>query len=507
MKFLKLLLLIILILFFSACQNSDLPALTPSLHSSDTSIPPSPTETALPPSATVTQPPAIITATPPPPPALDLASQYVISATLDYGWRFLTVEQEIRYPNTASEVISELTLVVQPNWRPNVFKLTRFTWDDGTPVEDYTLDIIQLRVPLPEPLQPGETLEIALAYELQLPPILTSEDWGPNPFGYTSRQINLTDWYPFVPPYIEGEGWLVHNPWYYGEHLVYPMADFEVSIQISNAPSGTLIAASALDESQGDLHQYRLEKARNFVWSVSPEYRVFQDQVGDVRVFGYAFPYDVTAGEAAFKVTVKSLELYQELFGPYPFDAMTMVQADFDHGMEYSGLYFLSKAFYNTYDGTASTYLVAIAAHETAHQWWYGLVGNDQALEPWLDEALCTYTEKLFYENLYPDSLDWWWDVRVYWYEPAGWVDSTIYNTAGYRPYRDAVYLNGAIFLDELRTLVGDEAFFAFLKDYVRRETNQLDTAEDFFSILREHSAAEWRSLLEKYFENPDISE
>jgi hypothetical protein len=350
-------------------------------------------------------------------------------------------------------------------------------------------------------------LHLSLSYELSIPPILTSEDWGPNPFGYTSRQINLTDWHPFVPPYIPAEGWLIHNPWYYGEHLVYPVSDFDVSIQIDNAPEETIIAASALDEKDGDFHHYRMERTRNFVWSVSPEYRVFQDKVGEITVLGYAFPYDVVPGEAAFKTTVKALDLYQTLFGPYPFDSMTMIQADFEHGMEYSGLYFLSKAFYSTYDGTMSTYLVTIAAHETAHQWWYGLVGNDQALEPWLDEALCTYSEKLFYENLYPASLKWWDYARVAYYKPSGWVDSTIYNTPGYRPYRDAVYLNGALFLDELRTLVGEEVFFDFLRDYVGQKTDQLATTDDFFDILREHSNENWDNLITTYFENPNRGE
>ncbi len=436
------------------------------------------------------------------PTPIDLRPQYTISATLDYAWRYLTVAQDVLIPNTSTDTLAELTLVVQPNWRPDTFNLTNISWKDGTPITTYTLDGIRLRVLLLDPFEPGETLQLSLAYEINIPPLLTSEDFGPNPFGYTHRQTNLTDWYPFVPPYIDGEGWLVHNPWYYGEHLVYPAADFDVTIQLTNAPPKTIIAASALDRGDGDLHRYRLEGARNFVLSVSPEYRVFQEQVGDTTVLGYAFPYDVVPGEAAFKTTVKALALYNQLFGPYPFDGMTMIQADFEHGMEYSGLYFLSKAFYSIYDGTPSSYLVTIAAHETAHQWWYGLVGNDQALEPWLDEALCTYSEKLFYENLHPASLGWWEYTRVAYYEPTGWVDSTIYNTPGYRPYRDAVYLNGALFLDELRALVGEAAFYSFLRDYTARNTGKLAVGDDFFTILREHSAADWSALLVKYFDN-----
>jgi hypothetical protein len=97
--------------------------------------------------------------------------------------------------------------------------------------------------------------------------------------------------------------------------------------------------------------------------------------------------------------------------------------------------------------------------------------------------------------------LGWWEYARVNYYEPAGWVDSTLYNTPGYRPYRDAVYLNGALFLDELRARVGDDVFFEFLREYITRNTDQLASAEDFFAILEEHTDAEWDDLLVKYFE------
>ena len=506
LKFLASLLLITIISPAAACEtiSNSTTAVTPSITDSivsDTLTPthttstpePQSTNTSIPPSSTDSEAVIIKKAHP----------SYTISASLDYSRRILTAEQEIAYPNTSVERISILSLIVQPNWRPDVFRLTEFTTADGTPLTNYTLDGIHLKVMLPTPLLPGDTLTLILAYEITIPPILISEDYGPTPFGFTARQINLTDWYPFIPPYEEGIGWIAHNPWYYGEHLVYPVADFMVNISIDNAPENTTIAASSIDAGDDNLHQYQLNSARNFVWSVSPDYQVFQEQLGDTTVLGYAFPYDIVAGEAAFKTTVEALELYNGLFGQYPFESMTVIEADFNHGMEYSGLYFLSNAFYGTYDGSPSSYLVAIAAHETAHQWWYGLIGNDQALEPWLDEALCTYSEKLFLENLYPDSLSWWDYARIAYYEPDGWVDNTIYNTTGYRHYRDSVYLNGALFLDEMRTKVGDAVFLSFLKHYLETKKFQIATKEDFFDILRIHSNADIHDLLSSYFQQP----
>jgi hypothetical protein len=95
--------------------------------------------------------------------------------------------------------------------------------------------------------------------------------------------------------------------------------------------------------------------------------------------------------------------------------------------------------------------------HVKAHQWWQGLVGNDQAWEPWLDEALSTYSELFFYECHYPALVDWWWHFRVNRFEPTGAVDSTIYDFDHFRPYINTVYLRGALMLHDMRRQAGDE--------------------------------------------------
>jgi aminopeptidase N len=217
-------------------------------------------------------------------------------------------------------------------------------------------------------------------------------------------------------------------------------------------------------------------------------------------VTSYSFPVHASAGETVLKTTAEALALFSELFGAYPRTALSVVEADFLDGMEYDGLYFLSNGFYNLYQGTPGEYLVAIAAHETAHMWWYALVANDQALEPWLDEALCTYSELLFYERYYPEAIDWWWAYRVNYYEPRGWVDGSIYNPDGYRAYRDAVYLNGAVFLDTLRNKMGPDAFNNFLRTYATQFSYRIASSDDFFNLLGEYTLTDISDLSARFF-------
>ena len=114
-------------------------------------------------------------------------------------------------------------------------------------------------------------------------------------------------------------------------------------------------------------------------------------------------------------------------------------------------------------------------------------MAKDQALQPWLDEALAAYSEHIFYETLYPKSVSWWWTYwlpRVGGDQAAPWVDTDIYSAGGFIPYTNGIYLRGAHFLDDLRTRIGDEAFFAFLQDYLTQESGKIATSADFFRIL-----------------------
>ena len=430
---------------------------------------------------------------------------YFLTATLNYNQHLLSVDELIVYTNHASEPIPDLRLMVDPSYYLGVFQLKEISWGSGQPIEDYTVETGQIHIPVHTPLQPGESLSIRLSYDLNLPSPVPSAAVRPIPFGYTERQTNLVDWYPFIPPYKDGEGWLAHQAGFFGEHLVYDLANFEVNIRLEDPPDGLVLAASAPGLQEGEWHRYQHDAARNFAWSASPAFQVFTTQVGNTTVQSYAFPYHASAGEAVLKTTAEALSLYNELYGTYPRSLLTVIEADFLDGMEYDGLYFLSNGFYNLYQGTPGEYLIAIAAHETAHQWFYASVGNDQALEPWLDEALCTYQEHIYFENLYPEALEWWWAYRVNYYEPSGWVNGSIYNPAGYRAYRDAVYLNGAVFLDKLRDEIGEESFFVFLKDYTLKNKDLISTGERFFEILSEHTDKDLSGLIADYFK-PIIS-
>lgn len=462
--------------------------------------------------------PTPMTPTPSVPP--ENIPRYTLRAELEYSRHFLRVEQTISLVNPSTQPLEEILLVVEPNRYPATFSLKNLiVGGEELSERAQWVEVNQLRLPLPATWQPDEKLEVKLTYELNLPSPQPAQGARPVPFGWTAQQTNLVDWYPLIPPYRQGSGWLAHRPGYFGEHVVSEVADYEVSIRIrdpltvrttaSANPLGepsagqlTLAASSPAQERDGVFH-FSLPKGRSFVWSVSHLYSVTSVQVGEVTLYSYAFPAHRLAGEAALNTAAQALELFQRLFGDYPRLTLSVVEADFLDGMEYDGLVFLSKGFYNLYQGSPAEYLVAIAAHEVAHQWWYALVGNDQALEPWLDEALCTYSERIYYENLAPEALPWWWTYRIDFYQPSGWINGSIYDYTAlpnaYEAYRNAVYLNGAKFLEEVRQTVGDDAFFAFLRRYADTYRHRIATGEEFLGMLRAVSSQDLDPVLKKY--------
>jgi len=477
-------------------------------------------------------PPGLPTEVPPTSPSLPTATptpvatvtpdlerpQYVLDLQVNYSAKAATVNETITYPNWTGETLNNLVLAVEPNLWSGGFSLKSLAINDQ-PIANYTLENLsqRLEIPLPQPLQPSGTLKITITYGLILPQMQAysnPNEVRPQIYGYSEKQVNFVDWYPFVVPYVSGQGWLLHNPWFYGEHLVYDLADFDVKVLFTDG-ANPQIAASGVEvkpqisdvtptgTSSGAVnHHFVLEEGRTFALSISDFFKVATQKVGDVTVYAYYFGIYNASGEALLQTTVEAMQTYSERFGPYRHKTLTAVQGDFNDGMEFSGLYFISRDYFNLYDGTPKNYLVTIAAHETAHQWWFDAVANDQALEPWLDEALATYSEHIYYETVHPDLVDWWWGYRYFEFLKAGDVDTQIYDGGGQRPYWDKVYLTGARFLEDLRQRVGDETFFAFLKDYYTQYEGKRATGADFFRVFHEHTATDITDLMAKYFKN-----
>ena len=137
--------------------------------------------------------------------------------------------------NTTGKSLSDIKLVVPPNSDARGFELKSFSIDGNSSLE-YSLEGVVFSVQLETPIQEGECVEIHFQY------LLTLRLFG-GVLGYTAQQANLSDWYPFVPPYDAESGWVIHQPAKLGEYLVYDCADFDLTLTLVDY-QGIVIAAS-----------------------------------------------------------------------------------------------------------------------------------------------------------------------------------------------------------------------------------------------------------------------
>jgi hypothetical protein len=152
-----------------------------------------------------------------------------------------------------------------------------------------------------------------------------------------------------------------------------------------------------------------------------------------------------------------------ERFGPFPFPVLTVARLPLEGGgIEYPGSILMFA------DGAL------VAVHETAHQWFYGMVGDSQARDPWLDEAFATYAEQQV--NGTPDTSA---------LELPGKVSGSMQDFANdMGGYYGTVYGKGAAALNAARTAAGPAKFDAALRCYINANAWRIVRPADLTKAL-----------------------
>lgn len=445
-------------------------------------------------------------------------TRHKVNADVDFAHRRMVVNQQVHYVNRFEVSLPQIVFNVEPNRWAGAFQLHRVVTSQaqredtrpgvGDEVELITaLDETRLTVDLPVPLAPGCEIALQLHFALEVPPIGTDVTAYKGYFGYSARQMNLGHWLPTVAVRQDTE-WVTHRRFLIGEQDVLETADWDVTVRFVGERVPVVAAPGIPLQLDASAWQYILSGARDFSLSLSADFVVTRQQAAnDVLVELYSFADAPLADGHALDSAVRSVSLYAELFGEFAFDRLVIVQGDFPDGMEHSGLVFVSGDWFVRFDGNPAAFLTIITIHEVAHQWWYARVGSDAALTPWLDEALATYSELLYFEREYPALMSWWWDWRVARFAPAGFVDGTVYEFSTIREYINAVYLRGVWMLRDLREDLGDAAFFDWLRAYVLAADGQVATPDLFWSLLTPEQIALTQATRDQYLRNPQVTQ
>lgn len=243
----------------------------------------------------------------------------------------------------------------------------------GEPLATTQPDPTTLEVTLAAPLEAGDPIEVSLEWELTVPgPVLDR-------LARDGDTVRLGSFFPILG-WEPGVGWATDPPLsILGESSTSPTADFRVEVL---APRDLTVLASGRSTTEDT---WEATAVRDFAIAVGrfevTEADVFLPDRVQVRI---GIDEDVNLdGEELMRRVGFTLGRLRFLYGPYPWDSFTLAfTEDIDRsGIEYPTLVFQGE---NSVD--------RVTAHELGHQWFYSLVGNNQARDPWLDEALATWS-------------------------------------------------------------------------------------------------------------------
>jgi hypothetical protein len=163
----------------------------------------------------------------------------------------------------------------------------------------------------------------------------------------------------------------------------------------------------------------------------------------------------------------RALSREAALLGAYPYRTYDLAQTAGGYGMESPGL---------TWIPTGAGSLTYLVAHETAHQWFYGIVGNDQARQPYADEAVADFVAR-YVTGLRRASRC-----------STARLDLTIYQYSAACYYED-IYIQGGNLLDDTRKSLGTSTMFAALRDYLATYRFKIATTQALLSTLDAHTS------------------
>lgn len=393
--------------------------------------------------------------------------------------------EEIFYTNTETIPLEEIDLALLPNLLGGKLDI-QHTIVNGTEVIPTIQDWL-LRIPITPSLHPGDTLTLHLEFTVEIPS--SGGDLYFGIFGFNNDILSFAHGYPTVLVH-NSEGWNNQVPDLDGDPLFSDSSFYLVGI---DAPGSLSIVASGNELEHiniGDRQQILFADgpARDFYLSASSNLPRVSNSWQYVTVNSYYFGSSQTAAQEALQIAIKAIEIFSQRYGTYrytEFDIVPIVTSA--GGVEFPGITAVSDNLYLFGD-----FLETVVVHETAHMWFYNLVGNDTLDQPWLDESLAQFATWQYFLDRYGDSaardfmegdLQLRWDLAS---DPSIPIGLPVDSYDNY-DYDAIIYGRGAFFFMELRRVLGVDEFDDFMRDYVVQFSWDIATTQGFQLLAENH--------------------
>lgn len=374
---------------------------------------------------------------------------------------------------------------------------------DGRSVKPFVEETLAF-IPLDSTAMPGDTLVLAGWFDVRVPVI-----WSR--MGHDGDHYEMSQWYPKMCV-LDGEGW--HLGRYRSEGEFYSdYGSYDVTIRV---PDGFVTAATGdadsvwfSDDSTCRFERWRASNVHDFAWAADPDF-VLEEH-------NFIYPEALGGGAVRIHLAVRERDLDDwsevgawvdstllycgEWFGAYPYGDLWVVQSSTWGGMEYPQLVLVGR-----FDPPFYRYFEMVVMHEVGHQWFYGMLGNDEVDEAWLDEGMNSYAEIRYFERKY--------GVRGNMTSLPGWISdasdadgssasyvgmaaageevpviSTSTDAAGGRyDYGALYYSKPALFMRMLENQMGTALFDSVMREYAGRFAFHHPRTDDFRAVAEEVS-------------------
>ncbi|MFP3852743.1 MAG: M1 family metallopeptidase [Anaerolineales bacterium] len=436
------------------------------------------------------------------------ATQYTIDLSVEFdgGSRADLVGQaRIQYTNIEQERIKTIPVMLWPNDEQYRARMTvEPALIDGERIEgEALLNGLAVRYRLPQALNPGESVDFTVPFKVEAEGPIGGQT--PHRFGISQGVLFAPTFYPLVPRRVDGQ-WEVEDAPPGGDTTNSLTASFSVGIE---APADLVLVASGTEISRQEIGQERVRveyvggPIRDFAFALGGligETRT----VDEVEVHVWVLPRHEGDLDRVLDAATFQLGLLNELIGPYPYEELDIVDVPGAYGgIEYPGLV--------TIGTLGGSWVIEPVVHEVAHQWFYGLIGDDQLEEPWMDEAFATYATALYYEHAVGEGratgyLSDYRDILRNHPNPGRPIGLGVDQYQG-SDYSLFVYLKGALFYQELRQRLGEDTFFDFLQSFYQQHRYGFVTAQEFQAAAEMSCSCQLDQLFDRWvFEGGDIN-
>ena len=437
---------------------------------------------------------------------LTKASVYHLEFRIADDLYHITGSEEVRYTNAEEVALKELELRLFPNILGGEMKVTNVTVDGKTVQPKYELKNSLLIVPFADPIEPAQSIMLKMDFAVTVP---QSVELNYGVLAYFDDVLAMAHAYPMICVY-DDEGWNAEIPPQSGDVTYADESFYLVKVTAPKDVTVVTTGQTVEREEAGQAQTLSIASgpARDFYLAASPNYKEVSQTFGEVTIHSYARQEAQKGAQLALDVAAKAIKDYGEHYTPFPYTEYDIVSTPtLALGIEYPGMVAIASRVYDvdsSFRGTPTrVYLESTVAHETGHQWFYSLVGDDQLDDPWLDESLTQFATLQYYTDEYgPEgasgferSLEGRWESVNYEKIPIGLP------VAGYsdEEYGAIIYGRGPLFFVALRDEMGNEAFDAFLKDYTQSLAWKISTPQTLQTLAEKHCGCDLQKLFQEW--------